>query len=185
MKTEDPDFVINMIFRFMVHRKGETADGQSIKGQPVELLPWQVFIVYNLLGFRWRGKKERRFKEAFIFVPRKNGKTTFIACLAFALALLEKKSGSTLYIVAASMDQAAQSFETILHSLSFRGIDSEFRIRDNNAEHSIAAEFPDEDDSPGGSIHIQALASNPKSHDSFNCNIAIADELQAFKSPAE
>lgn len=185
LKTDDPDFVINITSRLMVHQKGETADGQSIKDKPVELLPWQVFIVYNLLGFRWRGKKERRYKEAFIFVPRKNGKTTFIACLAFSLALMEKKSGSTLYIVAASMDQAAQSFETILNSIRFHHLDEEFRIRDNNAEHSISANFVDENGNPDGSIKIQALASNPKAHDSFNCNIAIADELQAFKSPAE
>lgn len=185
LKSEEPDFVINITQSLMVHLKGETADGKSIKDTPVELLPWQVFVIYNLLGFRWRGKRERRYKEAFIFIPRKNGKTTLIACLAFALAMLERRSGSTLYIVAASMDQAKQSFETILHSIQFRGLESEFRIRDNNAEHSIRAELLDADGNPDGSIHIQALASNPKTHDSFNCNIAIADELQAFKSPAE
>lgn len=185
LRTQDADFVIRIISRLMVHPKGELADGTPIKNQPVELLPWQIFIIYNLLGFYWRGKRERRYKEAFIFVPRKNGKTTLIACLAFALALLEKRSGSTLYIVAASLDQAVQSFSTILNSLRVKGIDAEFRIRDNNAEHSISADFSDGNGDPDGSIHIQALASNPKTHDSFNCNIAIADELQAFKSPAE
>lgn len=185
LRAETPDFVIDIIQRFMTHRKGEAADGTPLKGKPLELLPWQVFVVYNLLGFYWRGTKERRFKEAFIFIPRKNGKTTLVAGLAFALALLERRSGSTLYIVAASLDQAVQSFGTIIDSIKAKGIEEEFRIRDNNAEHSITGTFYDADGNQDGSIHIQALASNPQVHDSFNCNIAILDELQAFKSPAE
>ena len=32
-------------------------------------------------------------------LPRKNGKTRFAAALAWALALLERLSGSTVYIV--------------------------------------------------------------------------------------
>ena len=33
-------------------------------------------------------------------VPRKNGKTSFIAALEFAVAILQRRSGSTSYIVA-------------------------------------------------------------------------------------
>ena len=32
-----------------------------------------------------------------------------------------------------------------------------------------------------GYFYIQALASNPDAQDSFNCNIAIVDEIHAFK----
>ena len=71
----------------------------------------QVFIVYNLLGFWYKGTNDRRFKEAFIFIPRKNGKTTFIAALAWGLAILERGSGAVIYIVAASLKQAVQSFD--------------------------------------------------------------------------
>lgn len=31
-------------------------------------------------------------------------------------------------------------------------------------------------------IKVEALASNPDSQDSFNCNVAIADEIHAFKT---
>ena len=185
LHTKEPDFVCAIIERTMVHRQGEMLDGTPLAGKPFLLQPWQIFIVYNLIGFYWKGTDERRFKEAFIFVPRKNGKTMFIACLAFALALLERKVGATLYIVAASLKQATQAFEDILYTIRYHKMVDEFRIRNNNAEHSITAQFYDEDGNPSGSIHIEALAANPDSQDSFNCNIAIADELHAFRKPAQ
>ena len=185
LRTTEPDFVLGIVEKTMVHMKGESLDGTPLPGKPLILEPWQVFIVYNLIGFYYRGTNERRYKEAFIFIPRKNGKTTFIAALAWGLALLERRSGATVYIVAASMQQAVQSFNFILHSLKASGMVGEFIIHDSQNEHSIKYEFLDEEEQPDGSIYIQALASNPDAQDSFNCNIAIADEIHAFKKPSQ
>lgn len=172
----DAEFVIQVIERTLVHKQGETLKGEPLRGKPFLLQPWQKFIIYNLLGFYHKGTKNRRFKEAFIYVSRKNGKTSLIAALSWALALLERKSGSTVYIVGAALKQSMQSFEFIRHNLRHMGEDKTFRILDNNMEHSISGEIG------GGYIHIQALASNPDAHDSLNCNMAIADELHAYKN---
>lgn len=185
LHTKEPDFVIGIIERLVVHQQGEAIDGTPLKNQPLLLQDWQIFIIYNLLGFYLKGTKERRYKEAFIYVPRKNGKTLFVAALAFGLALLERESGAKIYIVAAALKQANESFQDILYTLKYRQMIDEFRIRDNNAEHSIHYEFLDDNGLPCGSIDIEALASNPDVHDSFNCNIAIADEIQAFKKAAQ
>ena len=172
----DAEFVIQVIERTIVHKQGETLEGKPLRGTPFLLQEWQKFIIYNLLGFYHKGTENRRYKEAFIYVPRKNGKTSLIAALAWALALLERKSGSTVYVVGASLKQSMQSFEFIRHNLRHMGEEKSFRILDNNMEHSISGEIA------GGYIHIQALASNPDAHDSLNCNIAIADELHAYKN---
>ena len=185
LHTVEPDFVLGIVEKTMVHMQGESLDGTPLTNTPLILEPWQVFIVYNLIGFYYRGTNERRYKEAFIFIPRKNGKTTFIAALAWGLALLERKSGAKIYIVAASMQQAVQSFNFILYSLKASGMIKEFTVHDSQNEHSIKYEFFDEDENPEGSIFIQALASNPDAQDSFNCNIAIADEIHAFKRPSQ
>lgn len=185
LHTKEPDFVIGIIERLMVHQQGEALDGTPLKNQPLLLQDWQIFIIYNLLGFYFKGTKERRYKEAFIYVPRKNGKTLFIAALAFGIALLERKSGAKIYIVAASLKQASESFQDILYTLRYRQMIDEFRVRDNNAEHSIHYEFLDDEGRPDGSVDIEALASNPDLHDSFNCNIAIADEVHAFKKASQ
>ena len=185
LHTKEPDLVCNIIERFMVHKQGESIDGEPLMNKPMLLQPWQIFCVYNLIGFYYKGTKERRYKEAFIFIPRKSGKTMFIAALSFALAILERRSGSIIYIVAASQKQACESFNDILYTLRYRGMIDDFRVLNNNAEHSISYQFTDADGRPDGSIHIEALASNPDAQDSFNCNIAIADEVHAFKKSAQ
>lgn len=185
LRTRDADFVCNIVERIMVHHKGQTLDGKPLTNTPLILLPWQVFIIYNLLGFYYKGRRERRYKEAFIYVPRKNGKTMFAAALALAIALLERRSGVTVYIVAASLKQARESFNDILYSIRYRGMADEFRILDNNSEHSVHCDFLDDDGRPCGFIHIEALASNPDAQDSFNAPVSIADEMQAMKRASQ
>lgn len=137
IRKKDADFVCGFIEQIFVHEKGEEIDGTPLKNKPLLLQDWQIFIVYNLLGFFWKGTNERRYKEAFIFVPRKSGKSLFVAALALALGFLERRSGSTIYITAASLKQSAEAFNKIIYTMRVRGILDEFRVRDNNAEHSI------------------------------------------------
>nr|WP_317357968.1 terminase large subunit [uncultured Tyzzerella sp.] len=174
-KTDDADFVINIIEKTFVHIQGERINGEALRGQPFLLEPFHKFIVYNLLGFFKSNTKERRFKEAFIFIPRKNIKTSFAGALAFALGILNRRSGSKIYIVGAALKQALESFNFIKNNIMFMEEEEEFRILDNNGEHSIQRVFDD------GSLFIQALASSVDKQDSFNCNIAIADEIHAYK----
>ena len=176
---KDAEFVIQVIEGTFVHDKGEKLDGNPLRGQPFILEPWQKFIIYNLLGFFYKGTIMRRFKEAFIFLPRKNGKTRFVAALSWALALLERKSGSSIYIVGAALRQALQSFNFINFNLREMGEADNFRILANNQESSISGDLAD------GSLHIEALAANPDKQDSLNCNIAIADELHAYKKATQ
>lgn len=176
---KDAEFVIQIIEKTFVHAQGELLDGTPLRGTPFKLEPFHKFIVYNLLGFYRKGTKIRRFKEAFIFIPRKNIKTSFAASLAWALGLLERKSGSKVYIVAAALKQSLESFNFINFNLGQMGEKDNFRVIDNNQEHSISADLGD------GSLFIQALAANPDRQDSLNCNIAIADEIHAYKNPKQ
>ena len=185
LRTSDPDLAISIMESTLVHSQGETLDGTPLLGKPFTLQPWQVFTVYNLLGFYYRGTDERRYKEAFIMLGRKNGKTSFVAALAWAVSILQRKSGSTVYIVANVLKQALQAFNFLVFSLRYKGIIGDFRVRDNSFDHSISYEFFKRDGTPDGSINIVALASNPDSQDSFNCNFAIADEVAAYKKGAQ
>lgn len=176
---KDAEFVIQIIEKTFVHDQGEKLDGTPLRGEPFLLEPWQKFIVYNLLGFYIKGTKIRRYKEAFIFIPRKNGKTRFIGALSWALGLLERRSGSKIYIVGAALEQSLQSFNFINFNINEMGEGENFRILDNNQEHSITGNLGD------GSLYIKALAANPDRQDSLNCNIGIADEVHAYKSPKQ
>lgn len=179
-EPRDAEFVIGIIELTFVHEKGETLDGVPLRGKPFLLTNYHKFIIYNLLAFKIKGTKIRRYKEAFIFIPRKNVKTTFAAALVWALSVLERRSGATAYITAAAMQQSMQSFGFIRYNLRQMGEEANFRILDNNQEHSISGEV-----GADGSIYIRALAANPDAQDSLNCNIAIADELHAYKTPKQ
>lgn len=184
LRPRQADAAISIIEGLFVHRQGEALDGTPLLGKPLLLEPWQIFIIYNLLGFWYKGTEERRYKEALIFIARKNGKTSMIAALSFAVAITQRKSGSRIYVVAAALKQALESFNFIVFSLKYKGIIGQFHVRDNALEHSIRYEFT-KDGKPDGTIEIQVMASNPDAQDSFNCNFAIADELAAYKKPAQ
>ena len=89
-RQEDFDFVIDWIEGTVHHVKGEDKDGRSFKGTPMLLTDWQKFCCVNLFGFFRKGTDIRRYNEALIFLPRKQGKTSFSAALADAKSVDRK-----------------------------------------------------------------------------------------------
>ena len=178
-----PEFCIGIIEKTFCHQQGEKLDGTPLRGTPFLLEPFHKFIIYNLVGFRLAGTDIVRFHEALIFIPRKNIKTSFAASLAWALGLWYRKSGSKVYITSAALMQSLESFNFIKYNVTRMGEDQKsggaVKIIDNNNEHSLEASLGD------GSFFIRALAANPDTQDSLNANIAIADEIHAFKKPKQ
>ena len=185
LRMHDPDLAINIMEKTLVHKQGETLDGEPLLGKAFILEPFQIFIVVNILGFYYKGTKIRRFKEAFIMLGRKNGKTSLIAGLAWAVGIIQRKSGSVIYLVANALKQTLQAFHFLTFSLEYKKIAPMFQIKDNAIEHSIKYEFRKEDGTPDGTLEIQAMPANPDSQDSFNSNFSIADEVAAYKKPAQ
>lgn len=183
LRARDPNAVCSIMEGFFVHQQGEDMHGKPLLGEPFLLQPWQVFVVVNLLGWYYTGTDERRYKEAFIQVGRKNGKTSFIAALSFAVGILQRRSGSKIYIVANALKQTLEAFNFLKFNFEYKGLkdDPDVRVLDNSFNHSIEYQFRDEEGKPDGFLNIIALASNPDSQDSFNCNFAIADEVAAYK----
>lgn len=172
----DAEFVIDVIESTMVHHQGESIDGTPLVNTPFYLTHFHKFIIYNLVGFYIKGTKKRRFQEAFIFMPRKNIKTTFAGALAWGLGLLNRRSGSKIYITSAGLTQSLESWNFIKYNIIHMGETANFQIIDNNNGHSISGDLGD------GSIYVRAMACNPDTQDSLNCNLAIADEIHAYKS---
>ncbi len=175
-KQEQFDFVIGLIENTVAHQQGEDLQGNPLQGTPLLLQPWQKFVIVNLLGFFNKGSLVRRFHESLLMIPRKNGKTAFASALGWALSILERKSGSKLYILANSLKQTMESFGFLNYNVQ-RLNDKTIRVRDNNQEHSITKSFGEE-----GSFFIQALASDPKRLDSLNSNLLILDEVHTWES---
>ena len=180
IRPKGPEFCIGAIEKTLCHQQGEALDGTPMRGTPFILQPWHIFILYNLLGFFRNGTNIVRFHEALIFIPRKNTKTTFAAAIAWALSLWYRKSGAKCYISTAAMLQSLETFNFLKYNIRRMGEDDKdgghIHIIDNNNEHSFEANLPD------GSFSMRALAANPDTQDSLNCNLAVCDEIHAFKT---
>ena len=183
LDTKGPEFCIGIIERLLCHQQGETLDGAPLYGKPFHLQPFHDFIIYNLVGIRNKETGIAKFHEALIFIPRKNVKTTFVAALAWALSLYYRKSGSKVYITSAALQQSLESFDFLKYNIERMKLDKKsggfIKVIDNNNEHSMRCQLPD------GTFYIRALAANPDVQDSLNCNVAIADEVHAFKKPKQ
>jgi len=86
------------------HVKGAKA------GTALLLEPWQRAIVGNLFGW-YRRDGTRRYREAFVFVPRKNGKTTLAAGIMLYMMFMDGEPGAELYSAAADREQATLVYE--------------------------------------------------------------------------
>lgn len=97
--------VVVFFEKVLRHTKGEW------HGQPFRLMPWQREILRTLFGWK-REDGTRRYRTAYIEVPRKNGKSSLAAGVALYLLFADGEPGAEIYSAAADRDQAAIVFET-------------------------------------------------------------------------
>lgn len=103
--AEAADRVVHFFRRYCVHIKGE------LGGKPIDPMEWeQEFILRPLFGWkRWDGT--RRYRRAWIEVPRKNNKTTLAAGIALYLTFADGEPGAEIYSAAADKEQAKICFD--------------------------------------------------------------------------
>lgn len=87
------------------HTKGKWA------GTPLHLEPWQMFLVWQLEGWLMAATGKRRFTEAYVQIPRKNGKTILAAAISLLHGYADKELGAETYYAATQRDQARICFE--------------------------------------------------------------------------
>lgn len=88
------------------HVKGKWAIGS----QRIHLEPWQLLIVCSLFGWVHKATGIRRFFEARILVPRKNGKTVLAAAIGLYMFVGDGEPGSEVYTGASNKAQAKEVF---------------------------------------------------------------------------
>jgi phage terminase large subunit-like protein len=86
------------------HVEGEKA------GQPFVLERWQQAVVANVFGWK-RKDGRRRYRQVFVFVPRKNGKTFLAAGLLTYILFCDPEPGAKIYGAAGEYGQACLVFD--------------------------------------------------------------------------
>ena len=85
--------------------------GEKFAGNPLDLQPWQVFIMWVLFGWKRCDDNSRRFRRAHISVARKNGKSTVAAGIGLYGLTCDCEPGAEIYVSATKKDQAKCVFE--------------------------------------------------------------------------
>jgi phage terminase large subunit-like protein len=88
------------------HVKGRWAS----RGERFVLSDWQVFATVNLYGWKRKSTGRRRFREGYIEVPRKNGKSFWVAGLGVAHMCIDGEHGAEVYCGATTEAQAWEVF---------------------------------------------------------------------------
>lgn len=84
----------------------------AIAGKPFLLQPWQASIVRTLFGW-YDQEGYRRYRNLFLFVARKNGKSPLAAGIANYVLFCDKERGQQNICAAADVEQAAQLYRYI------------------------------------------------------------------------
>ncbi len=86
-------------------------DGElAIKRLTLRLEPWQIWILAAIFGIVG-ADGFRKHREAFVFIPRKNGKSTFAAVIAKYMFVADYEPRAQVYIGAGTLKQAAFCFD--------------------------------------------------------------------------
>jgi phage terminase large subunit-like protein len=153
-------------FGCLCHSKGEWA------GQPFHLEPWQAFIVGSLLGWK-RADGSRRFRSAYVEVPRKNGKSTLLAGLGLYGLVMDREAGAEVYCAATMRDQAKIVWSEAA------------RMRDKSpALSSHVRKFVGSLVAENTGSKMVPLGADADTLDGLNPHIVIIDELHAHRTRA-
>lgn len=78
----------------------------AAKSLPFILEPWQCFLTVALFGWLRKSDDTRRFRRAFLLIPRKNGKSEWAAAVGLYMLLADKEFGAEVYSGATTEKQA-------------------------------------------------------------------------------
>ncbi len=139
-------------------------------GEPFLLETWQKGIIGNIWGWRDRKTGLRRFREAFIFIPRGNGKTELAAVFVCLFLYLDPEKGARLYSSAAEADQARLCFDRVAGMI---------RNEPLMLERTEIYKF----NMVVGDKSYKYLSAVAGTKHGFNVQLLVNDELHAHKTP--
>ena len=168
IKSGDWDFdakkankAIQFIENFCHHSKG--------RNDLFKLELWQKAIVSAIFGLLDKKTHRRQFREIFLLVGRKNGKSLFAAAIMAYVAYIDGEYGSELYCLAPKLDQA-----DIVYDSFYKITQAEEELAEVTKKRRsdiYIAEL---------NTTIKKIAFNAKKADGFNPTMTTNDEMEAW-----
>lgn len=144
-------------------------------GLPFTLEPWQQAFVGNLFGWKRKGDNLRRYREALLYIPRKNGKTNLVAGIVNYVFHCDREPGAQIYLAAAERDQASLCY-SIAVQMNYNNPQLINRCDVYSSRKTITKK---QDVEIGKPSEIKAISADAHTKHGFNVHVAIIDELHA------
>lgn len=162
---DEAAFVVDFV-GLLRHSKGQWA------GQRFELSPWQQFITAVIFGWKKTDTGLRRFKTAYIEVPRKNGKSTWLSAIALFMLVADGEAGAEVYTAATKKEQARLVWIEARRMVeSSPALKKRVSVLRNNLSIENTAS------------KCEPLSADANSLDGLNTHAGIIDEVHAHKTP--
>ena len=156
------DYAVNFI-ECLCHTKGTWAH------KPFKLIPWQEQIIRDIFGIL-KPNGYRQFTEAYIEIPKKQGKSELAAAVALLLTCGDGEERAEVYGCAADRQQAAIVFNVAADMVRMcPALAKRVKILDSQKRLIYL---------PTGSIY-QVLSADVSNKHGFNSHGVIFDELHA------
>lgn len=130
---------------------------------------WQKAIVSCIFGIV-DDQKIRVFREIFIVIGRKNGKSLFASAIIAYMAFLEPEYGQEIYCLAPKLEQAAKVYDAFYQMVETEE-ELKTEAKKRRSDIYIAAT---------NSV-IKPIAFNAKKSDGFNPQLVVCDEIAAWQ----
>lgn len=154
---------IQFIETFCKHSKGQWA------GKPVILDLWQKALIQTIFGFV-DDKGFRKYREVFIVVARKNGKSTLLSAIGLYMLFADGEGGAQVCCVASKKDQAKIVFEEAKNMVAQSKLLKK-HIRKRKGDLYVDLTFST----------FEPLTSDSNTLDGLNMHCGILDEVHAWK----
>ena len=150
---------IRFIENFCHHSEG--------RSDLLKLELWQKAAVAAIFGIIDPATGYRQFREVFLLVARKNGKTLFAAAIMAYMAYIDGEYGAKLYCLAPKLDQADLCFDAF-----YQIVQAEKELDDITKKRRADIYIKD------FNTTIKKIAFNSKKSDGFNPHFVLNDEME-------
>lgn len=152
---------IKFIENFCYHSEG--------RSDLLHLELWQKAIVSAIFGIMDKTTGYRQFREVFIIVARKNGKTLFAAAIAAYMTYVDGEYGAKVYFLAPKLDQADLVYDAFYQI-----------VQSDDELDSITKKRRSDIYIKAFNTSVKKIAFNSKKSDGFNPQLVVNDEMEAW-----
>ena len=126
-------------------------------------------IVSAIFGIMDKTTGYRQFREVFIIVARKNGKTLFAAAIAAYMTYVDGEYGAKVYFLAPKLDQADLVYDAFYQI-----------VQSDDELDSITKKRRSDIYIKAFNTSVKKIAFNSKKSDGFNPQLVVNDEMEAW-----